>query len=549
MTRVPAALGTTAERPFPAVLWIAAAVSLVAALSPRDLWAPDEPRAGVVARAMVEDGRWLVPHLNGEPYPEKPPLVYWLMSVSGILLGGLSAFAARLPGALATACAVFSVARLGRRWFGDAAMGDTAALLFATTELVLWNGSRAGLDLPMTAFVLLAVEAGSALVARRSVPGAVGFGAALGLGLLAKGPHALLVPVGAMVGGCVAAGAAKRLLDPRWLLGLALSAGIVCAWLLPALAAAPEAYGERLLGQLGDRVAGENVPHKHGPEHLWLLLLAVGLPWTVSWLAGLDAARRLRRAAPEDRFGLGACLGGVALPLVLLSIPASKRDLYLIPLLPLLALLAAYALHRLPERGLHPWAVRFAAGLLALVAVAAFAAPFLGAKAWPGEEGDAVSGGTLGEGSLPFVLGGIGLVAAVGSFAGFRLARRAVAGSRLVAIGFAAVWMTASSALLPAFDDAKTFAVPATLADRAAPKAVLSVVGLGDDPSTVLWSFRRTRAESMPLFETSESYVWVAGDVLVYVSTGRAEFASPRRLWRGRVGGRTYTLWVSGSPP
>src|SRR5438132_8730498 len=191
-------------RPAPALLLLAAAVSLLAALSPRDLWAPDEPRYGRIAHEMVESGEWLVPHLGGLAYPEKPPLVLWLEAAVDRAMGGQSPVRARLPSALLAALAVLLTARVARRWFDDRALGDTAGILFATMGLVLWNSSRAGLDLPLAAFALLAIEGGTAVVLDRSWGGALRLGLGLGLGLLAKGPHALCVPVGALVGGCLA---------------------------------------------------------------------------------------------------------------------------------------------------------------------------------------------------------------------------------------------------------------------------------------------------------------------------------------------------------
>jgi len=59
---------------------IVAAVALVAlpSLFTRDLWNPDEPRYMEVAREMAVRGDYLLPHLNGELYSEKPPLFFWL---------------------------------------------------------------------------------------------------------------------------------------------------------------------------------------------------------------------------------------------------------------------------------------------------------------------------------------------------------------------------------------------------------------------------------------------------------------------------------------
>ena len=38
---------------------------------------PDEPRYAAVAREMAESGDWVTPHLNGQPWFEKPALYYW----------------------------------------------------------------------------------------------------------------------------------------------------------------------------------------------------------------------------------------------------------------------------------------------------------------------------------------------------------------------------------------------------------------------------------------------------------------------------------------
>lgn len=51
-------------------------------LGGRDLWEPDETRYAVIAREMKETGNWILAHLNGEVYAEKPPLSFWLVNLS-----------------------------------------------------------------------------------------------------------------------------------------------------------------------------------------------------------------------------------------------------------------------------------------------------------------------------------------------------------------------------------------------------------------------------------------------------------------------------------
>ena len=56
------------------------AVALFGILA-RPLLPVDETRYLTVAWEMREGGHWLVPRLNGEIYPHKPPLLFWLINL------------------------------------------------------------------------------------------------------------------------------------------------------------------------------------------------------------------------------------------------------------------------------------------------------------------------------------------------------------------------------------------------------------------------------------------------------------------------------------
>ena len=64
------------------------------------LFEPDESRYAEMPREMLQRGDWITPRLQGEPYLEKPPLLYWLTAISYQLFG-VHDWAARLPPALA----------------------------------------------------------------------------------------------------------------------------------------------------------------------------------------------------------------------------------------------------------------------------------------------------------------------------------------------------------------------------------------------------------------------------------------------------------------
>jgi len=66
----------------------------------RPLFDPDEGRYAEIPREMLVGGDWVIPHLNGLVYLEKPPLQYWATAIVYACLG-ISEGTARL----ATGCA------------------------------------------------------------------------------------------------------------------------------------------------------------------------------------------------------------------------------------------------------------------------------------------------------------------------------------------------------------------------------------------------------------------------------------------------------------
>ena len=60
---------------------------------------PDEPRYASIGREMARSGDWITPRLDGEPWFEKPPLLYW-MTGAAFHLGLGEEMAPRLPVAL-----------------------------------------------------------------------------------------------------------------------------------------------------------------------------------------------------------------------------------------------------------------------------------------------------------------------------------------------------------------------------------------------------------------------------------------------------------------
>jgi len=91
---------------------------------------PDEGLYAEIAREMVTRGDWVIPHVNGLPYLEKPPLYFWL-TASTFWFFGPSEWATRLWSAISALGTVLLTWRIGRRLYGARA-GLLAGVAIAT---------------------------------------------------------------------------------------------------------------------------------------------------------------------------------------------------------------------------------------------------------------------------------------------------------------------------------------------------------------------------------------------------------------------------------
>jgi 4-amino-4-deoxy-L-arabinose transferase-like glycosyltransferase len=157
------------------------------------LFEPDEGRYAEIPREMLMRGEWVVPYLHGEPYLDKPPLLYWLVMGAYRLLG-VHDWAARLIPALAVHAGVLLTYLLGRRTVGERA-AFWSALALALAPGFLSMGRLLIMDGILATLVLLALLAAfEAVRAERLRWGWWTIAAlACGLGVLTKGPVALVL--------------------------------------------------------------------------------------------------------------------------------------------------------------------------------------------------------------------------------------------------------------------------------------------------------------------------------------------------------------------
>ena len=166
-------------------------------LASRPLFNPDEGRYAEIPREMLLSGDWVIPHLNGLAYIEKPPLQYWATALSFSLFGETE-FAARLYMALTAFGTVAVVFFLGGRLFGQEC-GWRAAAVLCGMFMFLILGQLLTLDMSLTFYMTLSVA--GFLMAQADSPRRWMLIAwiAAALGVLTKGLEAVAIPGAVLV--------------------------------------------------------------------------------------------------------------------------------------------------------------------------------------------------------------------------------------------------------------------------------------------------------------------------------------------------------------
>lgn len=362
-----------------AALLVVCGLLFFVGLGERSLWESDESRYGEIAREMVVSGDWVTPRLNTLKYFEKPPLTYWLTSISYKLFG-INARATRLVPAFFASLTVLLIYFLGRLWWGWRE-GFVAGLLLCTSLMFMVLARVVLVDMVMCFGVVLAMYGFFAHL-RRYRHGIWAFWLGLTAGFLSKG---LLGP-GLPVLACLIFLAVTRrwkesmgLLRP-WGPGLFV---LLCApWVALVSIRNPEFFQFFFI----DEHFGRLLTTRHQrwePYYFYFLVVpAAFFPWMAfsPWAVARQWTRGAMRT-PENQPFLFAFIWFAAF-FGFFTLSSSKMVHYALPMMPALALLTARPLAELgfahkgsmPSQGLQRCLLALA-GMLILGAAVAMLSP------------------------------------------------------------------------------------------------------------------------------------------------------------------------------
>ena len=313
-------------------------------LQSRDFWAPDEGDFAEIATELK--GNLIVPHLNGKPYGEKPPLFYYIIYASkNLFLSVKDEGSMRVPTALfAILCVVFTFITAKKVVGKETAI--VTAFVLMTTPLFYWQARYLQVDMTFSCFLSAALFFFLWYYFTSRTYCLYLFFLCSGLAFMIKGPLSivLILPVVFIF---LLLEKNLRILKPRPIfVGVIVFLLVILPWYIAI-------YLSEGLPYLYENVIRQNLvrfvdawSHKR-PIYYYLTTLPLDFfPWSLFLPAGIYIAFTKLKTDSRVKFFLIWFLW----MFFFFSISSGKISKYMLPLLPSISVITSYALLKKESR-------------------------------------------------------------------------------------------------------------------------------------------------------------------------------------------------------
>lgn len=305
-----------------------------------DLWNPDEPRYAEVAREMVERGDWILMHLNGKIYGDKPPFFFWLIALSSFIWNGFNSFAVRFPSASFGTLTVIVTFILGKTLF-SVYTGFLSSIILITCIEFAYLSTRANIDTTLTFFTTTSIlffyqwliyikeDINKKKTKNLFI---YGFYISMAFATLAKGPVGFIIPIMISIIYLLIQKDWKRLREMKLLKGMILFLIIVLSWYIPAVIKGGNAYLKETLFRHTVEAYAKGWTHVK-PSYYYLINFPMDfLPWFL-FMPGaiIYSLLKIKEGNRKEYILLLIWFFSIFL---FFSFSKGKRPIYLLPLYP-----------------------------------------------------------------------------------------------------------------------------------------------------------------------------------------------------------------------
>jgi len=311
----------------------------------------DEGFYGAIVAEMNRRGEWITPYYNGNPWFEKPVLLYWICKPFVALFGE---HGPRVAPVLCTLCIYWLTFRMVRSRFG-LTEAVWSLLVLSSSILMFATGQMMMTDVPLIlslcgcfwAFLESLQASGSKRVMFRCLAAF-----ALGCAVLAKGPVGCVFFVLLAIWTYRAEPELRPRFAGGWPQAVVVFLVVVASWYVPAYLANPQLFvDEFLIRQNLQRFAGGDTAHKDFPTNILMypVILLLGFaPWWY-WLKKAwptPFGGFFQTLNPDEKILARYSARWAILIFVFFFISGSKLMHYILPIWPALAVIVGPYLAR-----------------------------------------------------------------------------------------------------------------------------------------------------------------------------------------------------------
>jgi 4-amino-4-deoxy-L-arabinose transferase-like glycosyltransferase len=318
------------------------------------LYEPHEGHFAMVGQEILWRNDWVTPHLNGSPYLNKPPLLYWLIALTTKIFGSTE-FAARLPIALAGWLGIVIAWKWSRELWGINASRLTALMLSVTlgwfifTHQILIDALLGTLLISSNYFLW------RSLYQPQSRFNWWGTNVSLALCVLTKGLIGVVFPLLGCLGLIIVRRDFKILRRIKLFQGILLMLAIILPWFIAVEQANPGFWHYFIVNEHFDRLLDRRYPPDYEISKISAIgYLVITACWCFPWILFLPSVIKstiqewqrgfLVNASLLDRKnsdGVFLLASAAILPVVLFLPLSSRLIYYSIPAIPPYIMLCA----------------------------------------------------------------------------------------------------------------------------------------------------------------------------------------------------------------
>ena len=317
----------------------------------------DSSQYAEISRQMFESENYLQIQLDGRDYLDKPPLLFWLSSLSYALFG-ISEFAFRLPSFLFLLLGAYGTCIIGKELYNNR-IGKYAALMFMTSLACFMVNVDVRTDTLLIGSITFATAKFIQYRIYSRWSDLIICFFFIGIAMCSKGPIGLMIPIIAVGTEILFKKDWKSMYDWKLIIGflvtfITISPLLIGLYLQWDLHPEKELYGENnisgvkffLWDQSFGRITGSNpfmIQMKEtqatDPTYFIHTLLWALLPWTILGVTGL--IQQIKCVFKKIKLNEYYTVGAIIIPIIILSFSPFKLPHYIFICLPFLCVLGS----------------------------------------------------------------------------------------------------------------------------------------------------------------------------------------------------------------